>query len=114
VDVVSMDAGEPFAFVWLAHLKADGHPLDEPRVSFALPPSPRPPRFCSPLAPQLSGAPLPRTDFARLSLMSPYPGVVDPRSAWFSVGVGGAWMCRLRRSEGERTGLWMVFLLLRT
>ncbi|KAJ7829862.1 hypothetical protein B0H14DRAFT_1201415 [Mycena olivaceomarginata] len=87
VDAVSMDADEP---------------PPPPRVSLALPPSPRPLRFCSLLAPQLSGAPSPRTEFARLSLMSPYPGAAGPRSAWFSVGVGGAWMCRLRRSEGER------------
>ncbi|KAJ7872857.1 hypothetical protein B0H14DRAFT_160100 [Mycena olivaceomarginata] len=85
VDVVSMDADEP---------------PPPPRVSLAPPPSPRLPRFCSPLVPQLSGAPSPRMDFARLSLMSPYPSAADPRSAWFSVGAW-MWMWRLR-TEGER------------
>ncbi|KAJ7334002.1 hypothetical protein DFH08DRAFT_1083488 [Mycena albidolilacea] len=71
VDVVSIDAGT-------SHRHRRGYHS-----------SSRPPRFCSKLAPQLSGAPLPRTDFARLTLVSPYPGAACPRSAWFSVGVGG-------------------------
>ncbi|KAF7328136.1 hypothetical protein MVEN_02570800 [Mycena venus] len=60
-----------------------------PQVSLAPPPSPPPPRFRSSLAPQLSGALSPSTDFARLSFMSPYQGAAGPRPAWFPVGVGG-------------------------
>jgi hypothetical protein len=87
VDVVSMDAGECFAFVWLAHLKADGYHLASRRataaaVNISRPTSiSAPPCFRSPLALQLSGAPSPSTDFAPLNLMMPYPGATGPRPA---------------------------------